>query len=275
MPEGVVIVSLQMYDWPEAATANDAFWARARQALAADGIAAPDRLTRCPDLASCWRDPALLLGQTCGYPLVLGLAGAAQVVARPVHAAEGCGPGGTYRSALVARRAAAGTPLEGFRGARVAVNGWDSQSGFNTLAAMLDGLEASGEPFFGSARVTGAHRASALAVAGGEADLAAIDCVSWAMFAAAEPEAHARLAVVGWTGEAPSLPYITAPAHADLVPALRAALAEAAASGPRHLALPVAVVAAARADYAPIAAMAARAARVAFAPGRPRHGSAH
>lgn len=263
-----MIASLQMYDWPESRAANDAFWAHVRTSLRAAGIAAPDVLSRPDDLTLPWRDPALLLGQTCGYPLTLGLAGDTLVVARPVHAAEGCGPG-TYRSAFVARREDALMPLAGFRGRRAAVNEWASQSGFNTFAASLaEGGADARAPFFASTLITGAHRASALAVAAGQADIAAIDCVSWAIFARAEPEAAGCLAVIGWSAEAPTLPFITAPSNAALLPALRAALADAADKAPADPAVPTGVIPATREDYAPITAMAARAAGIAFSPER-------
>lgn len=264
-----MIACLQMYDWPETAAAHDGFWRSVAAALSARGIAAPAELTRGPDLAAPWRSPGLLLGQTCGYPLTLGLAGDAEVVGRPVHAAEGCGRG-SYRSAFVARREDAGTPLASFRGRRAAVNEWNSQSGFNVFADALARLDRPVGPFFGAAHVSGGHRASALAVAAGEADLASIDCVSWALFAEHEPAAAAALTVIGWSAEAPSLPYITAAGNAGIREALRAALAEAAGGAPPDPALPVDVVGASRADYAPIAAMAARAAAVDFAPGAPR-----
>jgi ABC-type phosphate/phosphonate transport system substrate-binding protein len=261
-----VIAALQMYDWPEVAPRTDAFWDDVAAALAEEGIAAPAALERPADLSAAWLDPALLLGQSCGLPFVSGLCGGAVAVARPVYAAEGCGAG-TYRSALVCRAGEEG-PLEAFRGRVAAVNEYGSQSGCNALA---DAVRPLGDEFFGDVVLTGAHRASALAVARGEADLAAVDAVAWALFAEFEPEARRKLAVLGWTEEMPALPFITGGVHADRAPAVFRALARAAR--PENAAgLPVWVLPAADSDYDPIRAMAARVRGLRLAPSAPRLG---
>lgn len=256
-----MIAALQMYDWPEVRGRTDAFWAAVTQALRDEGIAAPEQLSRPVDLAATWRDPALLLGQSCGLPYVSGLCGEAVPVARPVYDAEGCGAG-TYRSALVCRADENG-PLEGFRGRVAAVNEYGSQSGCNALA---DAVRPLGDGFFGEVLLTGAHRASALAVAAGQADIAAIDAVAWALFGEIEPAAHDRLAVLGWTPETPVLPFITAPAHRARIPALWRALAAAARPG-NPIGVPIGALPAEAPDYAPIRAMARRVAGLRLAPG--------
>ena len=66
------------------------------------------------------------------------------------------------------------------------------------------------------------------AVADGRADLAAIDCRSWALAQRFE-DAAASLTVVGWTALRPGLPYITGRRTAPaVVVAMRSALAELA-----------------------------------------------
>jgi ABC-type phosphate/phosphonate transport system substrate-binding protein len=110
--------------------------------------------------------------------------------------------------------------LAGFRGARLAVNGFDSQSGWGSIlhhAAQL----ADGGPFFGEITVSGAHRASAAMVAEGAADLAAVDFVSWRLARRFVPGA-AALRVLMLTDPTPGLPLIAAPGtevdrHADAV----------------------------------------------------------
>ncbi|MEM0942652.1 MAG: PhnD/SsuA/transferrin family substrate-binding protein, partial [Pseudomonadota bacterium] len=201
-----------------------------------------------------------LLGQTCGLPLTLGLAAPAQPFARPSYGVEGCGSG-TYRSVLLAREA--GT-LADFQGARAAINGWDSQSGCNALKDAVAGYPA---PFFREVRVTGAHRASADALWAGEADLCALDAVAWALYQMAEPARAAVLHPVGWSAVTPSLPYVTSPAFAAHAPALVAALEAAIQALPPSPALPVAVMPASLADYAPIAEMNARVAGLPLGPG--------
>lgn len=119
-----------------------------------------------------------------------------------------------YRSVLVVRADDAEAPL-GAR--RVAVNGYDSLSGWVSLRAVVHPL--------GPVLVTGAHARSVEAVQHGDADLACIDAVTWALLQRYRPAAVAGLAVVGHGPEIPCLPLITARPH-DVEP-LRTALADA------------------------------------------------
>jgi ABC-type phosphate/phosphonate transport system substrate-binding protein len=100
------------------------------------------------------------------------------------------------------------------RGLRFAFNERHSMSGYLALARDLakSGIiaEEAAFPAFWSAMVeTQAHRASVLAVAEGRADVAAIDCRTWAYCRRYEPAA-AALAVIGWTAPRMGLPFITA-----------------------------------------------------------------
>ena len=76
------IACLPMYDMEEIHWANDALWAAiARELKAADVESVPENLTRSDSPEMLWRHPGLLLGQTCGYPLVTMLESQVQVVA--------------------------------------------------------------------------------------------------------------------------------------------------------------------------------------------------
>jgi ABC-type phosphate/phosphonate transport system substrate-binding protein len=216
------VAALPMYDWPEARDANDGFWARVRDGLRARGVAAPEALSRdLPPMAG-WTHPRLLLGQTCGLPLVGALAGRVAVVGAEDRGLPGCPPG-WYRSAVVARADDPREALADFRGAALAVNGFDSQSGWGSILHHAAPL-AEGGRFFGRIRVTGAHVASVDRVAEGAADLAAIDLVTWGYCLRHRPAAG-RLRVLMLTEPTPGLPYIAAPGTD--VAALRAALADA------------------------------------------------
>jgi len=266
-----MIADLPMYDWPEQRAETDSFWAAVAAELRAVAIEAPERLARPADPAAGWCEPDLLLGQTCGMPFVSGHCGEAVVVARPDYGLAEARDG-SYRSVIVVRRdevAAAGPEaLPRWRGRRVAVNEWRSYSGHIALRAHLAGLgQGAGKPFFGAAVLSGSHRASALMVARGAADIAALDGVVWALLGRHEPATAARLAPVGMTAPAPALPYIAGPRHAARAAALAAALDRAAAATSPHPGLPRRVAPASAADYAPIRASARRAAGVAFAPG--------
>ncbi len=203
------IASLGMYDPPELRGANDALWSaiagHLRMAELAD---VPDRLdrTRAPD--EIWADPDLLLAQACGYPLATQWRDRLRYVATPRYAAAGC-EGATHRSRLVVRRDDAAIALPALRGRRAAVNADDSNSGMNLLRALVAPLAIDGG-FFGSIVWTGSHHASARAVASGEADIAALDCVTFAHLERAEPASMRRLRTLAWSAPSPGLPLVTA-----------------------------------------------------------------
>jgi ABC-type phosphate/phosphonate transport system substrate-binding protein len=192
-----------MYDFPELRWATDALWA----AIAARVPGAPARLARGRALMDVWTDPALLLAQTCGYPLVTSLAGKVRLVAVPRYRAAGCA-GILYRSAVIVRADEPAACLADLRGRRCAVNGAESNSGMNVLRAAIAPL-AERARFFGSVIMTGAHDASVGAVARGDADVAAIDCVTWAQLQRLRPGAVAGLRVLAWTAATSGLPLIT------------------------------------------------------------------
>lgn len=262
-----MIAALQMYDWPEVHGRNNTFWARVRAYLVNSGIDAPEHLSRPENLHAPWTQPDLILGQTCGLPLVLGLAGDATVLGRPCYGVP-MATDGTYRSALVCRTDAPERLAE-FRGTRAAVNDFQSQSGCNALANAVMDLSGN-DPFFSQVVVSGAHRASAIAVAEGRADLAAIDAVAWAMFEEWEPEHFARLRVLSWTVETPILPYIQSSGQTHQADLVFLALRQAARqTGALEICLPVDVKPAKSADYQAIRDIADRTRGVRLAPGAP------
>ena len=245
-----MIAALPMYDWPEVADATDALWAALRPRLADAGFAPPETLTRDRPLADIWGDADLLFAQTCGMPYVAGDARAARLVGTPIYEVEGCA-GPAYRSAVVARK---GTAVEDLTGARFAANGYDSLSGWAAPLALL-GRAALGAPV-----LTGAHRASVVAVAEQRADFAAIDAVAWDLARRFEPAAEA-LEAVAWTDPAPATPFVTSARHDGRErAALRAALADTLASSeaaPARETLKLAgVVPASDPDYDPVRALA-------------------
>lgn len=199
-----MIASLGMYDRPETAAANDRFWALIRDGLRARGIAAPEALTRGEKAyGPAWADPALVLSQTCGFPYRARLHGQVTLVGTPDHGLPDCPPG-HYASVLVARPDDART-LPEFRTARFAFNDGLSQSGW---AAPQNHAWTMGF-HFAPTLATGSHRASALAVAEGRADIAALDALTWHMLRRWEP-GLAHLREVARTAPTPALPYIAA-----------------------------------------------------------------
>lgn len=204
-----MIVSLPMYERAQTRAANDRLWALIRAQL----DEGPAHLQRDDDLWAQWCAPDLLLSQTCGYPYRARLHDKVTLIGAPDNRLDGCEPG-FYNSVFVARRTAA---LDAFDGARFAYNEAMSQSGW---AAPMVHATAAGVRF-GALVLTGAHRNSAQCVADGNADIAALDALSWRMMQRWDPFA-ANLHEVARTAPTPALPFISAP-NAD-APALRAAL---------------------------------------------------
>ena len=210
------IATLPMYDWPERRAETDARWAKLRDALHAEGFDAPETLTRDGDLEMLWLSPDLLIGETCSHPLATVLDGRVRYVATPVHRVPGCG-NATYRSAILRKGSDADMPAPRRTFAprfapkavagRQAANSADSMSGWVALARDRKALGMA-PPDNAEIIWTGSHRASIRAVAAGETDYAAIDCVTWAIAQEHEPAAK-DVYVAGWTASRPALPLIT------------------------------------------------------------------
>lgn len=195
-----MIASLPMYDLPALQGANDRYW----QAIRARLGQGPERLTRGGDLRAQWLHPDLVLSQTCGYPYRAHLHGKVTLVGTPDYRLPGCPPG-HYRSIFVARADDARDSLDAFRDARFAFNEALSQSGW---AAPLTHARALGFAFEHLCE-TGGHLNSALAVAEGQADLAALDALTW-VFLQRHHEVARSLKEVDATVPTPVLPYICA-----------------------------------------------------------------
>jgi ABC-type phosphate/phosphonate transport system substrate-binding protein len=220
------LTALPMYDLPEVAAATDALWSGLARRLRAAGMkGVPDRLERGSDPRRVWRSPDLLFAQTCGFPLTHEFDGRLALIATPRYAAGGC-EGPTYRSRIVVR---ADDPRERFRdfaGAVAAINSEDSHSGFNILRWRV--AQEGRSPFFRQVERTGAHVASLAAVQTGKADIAAIDCVTFALLERHRPGAIAGIRVLEDTPVAPALPFVTAGGRGpEELQVLRRALADA------------------------------------------------
>ncbi|MFC5583625.1 phosphate/phosphite/phosphonate ABC transporter substrate-binding protein [Nitratireductor kimnyeongensis] len=229
------IAALPMYDWPECRNETDAHWDRLRDGLRAQGVDAPEALSRGDDLRALWRNPNLLLAQTCWGPMEAGLARHVQVVGQPDYSAYEGGAGALYSSAVVMRKDVTGRdvtaplhgrallPLDLMRDTRLAYNETLSRSGF---LALIQDLKEAGEgiEIFAERLETGGHRASLEAVRDGRADVCAVDCRSWALAQRFVPGLD-KLCVVGWTARRLGLPYITShETDAETLASLRAVL---------------------------------------------------
>lgn len=191
-----------MYLRAETEPALNLFWGLIRDGIIARGAALaedlPEALEAPESLWQLWESPEMILGQCCSLPWRGRLRGKVEYVTTLDHALPGCPPG-HYNSVVVTRPG--GTP-EGV----VAYNSRNSQSGWATAREVM----AEGRARVSGVLSTGAHLASAHAVAEGRADWACIDAQTWAMFGRWEPvtgqlEEHFR------TAPTPGLPLICAP----------------------------------------------------------------
>jgi ABC-type phosphate/phosphonate transport system substrate-binding protein len=222
------IAALPMYNVTPALAAD---W----RALLGDVLQAVDPHARIAapgdDLHALWRRPDLLVSQTCGYPLVSGLHEQVQLIATPEFDAPGC-TGSDYSSVLITRADAPFDTLEACRGARAAYNQDDSNSGMNVFRHAVAPL-ARGGRFFSEVIRTGSHLGSLRAVAENRADLAAIDCVTFAFVRDEMPELAQQVREIGWTAASPGLPLIAAnTVPQGMIESLRAALNQATAAQP-------------------------------------------
>jgi ABC-type phosphate/phosphonate transport system substrate-binding protein len=224
---------ISMYDVPELRPTIEAWWAGLARHWRAAGLEdIPDSTDMPDELCELWLAPDLFIAQTCGYPLTHRLKDRVTLVATPCYAVDGC-VGPSYHSVIVVRRDSGLQGLDDIAGKVAAINGHDSQSGWNALRHSLIGKGA-------PARIveTGGHRRSMAAVREGRADVAAIDCVSYAHLQGVAPEEVAPLRVIARSASAPSLPYVT---RRDISPTdlqklragLRAAVADPALAGTR------------------------------------------
>jgi len=265
--DAVFVAALPMYDFPWTADAQDALWTALAGRLRRAGFAAPDALTRDRAPEDVWRDPKLLFGQTCGYPYVTALERRVALIATPSYGFEGC-EGAAHCSFIVVRRGDERRALRQFRGARAALNARDSNTGMNLFRAALAPL-ARAETFFASVEVTDSHAASASAVAEGRADIAAIDCVTFALLKRGRAELTDAVEIVARSAFAPGLPFI---ASARLAPgaieavrvALWATLDDPALAAARAALGLTGALALRPIDYAPIAELEREAIRLGY-----------
>jgi len=153
------------------------------------------------------RDPRLLFGHTCGYPLMTRLGDALTPFCVPVFDAPGT-EGRLYRSRFIVPAQSSIEFLQQCRGQVVAVNSLDSNSGMNLLRHALAQLGAR-PGFFSEVLLTGGHLQSLEAVAENRAQLAAIDCVSLQLIAGLYPQKLAAVRVVGDSEATCGLPLVT------------------------------------------------------------------
>jgi ABC-type phosphate/phosphonate transport system substrate-binding protein len=204
-----------MYDLPELRAATDQWWSGLARHFGDLGIDdAPQTLAAAPaDRYSHWLSESMLFSQTCGYPLTHRLAGGVKLLGTPCYDAPGCA-GPEYRSLIIVALDITAENLSDLASCRVAVNSFDSQSGWNALRPLAAALGGWDEVFSQTIE-SGSHALSADMVREGRADVAAIDCVTHALWLDVTPGRLAGTRVLEMSPAAPALPYITAATTPD------------------------------------------------------------
>ena len=223
--------SLPMYDLLEVRPALDAIWADLAMRLTRMGVRdVPATLMHGRPLSELWPDPHLLLSQCCGYDLVSAYAGKLRPIATPRYTAPGC-RGSRYSSVVVVREGCPARGIAELRGKACAINGPESHSGMSALRALVAPFSRRGR-FFSEIKISGTHGDSLAMISAGEADVAAIDCVTYSLLARHRPAALAGLRPLCRTALAPGIPFVTrADASEALVDRLRSAIVETFESG--------------------------------------------
>lgn len=197
-----------MYDLPELRRPHDLLFSCLRNLLDEAGVGPlPDELDRATELGEHWSSEDLLFSQICGVEVGRHQAGAFEILAAPRFAFPGCEEGG-YRSVLLVRGDDAARAPEDLFGRRLAINSWRSHSGCSALIDLFAPLGQSGR-FFSDVTVTGAHEHSIRLLRAGEADFAAIDCVTFGLLELHRPGFLDGTRSIGLTGRYPAPPYVT------------------------------------------------------------------
>ena len=224
------IASFPMYDGVTPTSYTDHFWSIFCKNADFEVPFELDRSSTCHDV---WTSgSALVLSQSCGYPVVKIYSEYVRIVGTPVYDVNGCS-GPYYFSAIVgstSQRTLEDILREG--SVTIAINSFDSFSGWLLLlSAIYDTAYASGvnlQEIVTRIVVTGAHVESMLAVKDGIADIAAIDCVTLALARKHFPHKTEGVEIIGGSSPAPALPIITHKEASDAyVNSLRAALRKA------------------------------------------------
>ena len=190
----MTIASLAMYPFVAIRPDQERLWNAVRARLSFE---APDLDWTIEHDEACRRDD-LLIGQTCGWPLITDLASRVRVVGTFDCDVDGAADG-TYYSLLVSGDPEPLIEILHRPGLKVAANSSDSLSGWVSLysVAVSHGVRLDAVEW------TGSHASSVEAVRVGRADLAAIDSVSWTHLDTT------GLSVVGRGPRIPCLPLVT------------------------------------------------------------------
>jgi len=204
----MLIASLPMYNIPEISKASSSLWSGIAKYLRLEGIKkVPDKLVFDQTLHTLWNDPDLLLSQCCGYDVVRRFESTLTPLAVPYFDVDEC-KDGEYSSLVVVGDDCRFDDVLDMHGTIAAINGPESHSGMSSLRHLVAPRHTDGR-FFNDVLISGAHVESLGMLRRQEADVAAIDCVTYTLLSAYQPEALAGTRVLGRTYHSPAPPYVT------------------------------------------------------------------
>jgi len=148
----------------------------------------------------------VLIGHTCGYPYIKTWQSTHTPLCAPIFDFDGC-RGKEYSSWLISHRDNPGETLQDFKNKTVAINGYNSNSGMNVLRHDVARI-AGGKSFFNEVVVSGGHLASIEMISNQNAELAAIDTVTYALLAQEKLFHPGDLKIIGQSAFTSPLPFI-------------------------------------------------------------------
>jgi ABC-type phosphate/phosphonate transport system substrate-binding protein len=169
--------------------------------------------------------PEVLFSQVCGYPLETIFSGQAVRLGTPCYDAPGC-DGASHCGLFVVPAGSKVRELRDLRGSTLLLNHRHSNSGMNLPRRALADI-ADGHPFFARVIETGSHPGNLDRIARAEAEVTAVDNVTYAFWCHYRPEAARHVRVLAQTPPSPAIPFVTSAATpAATVEVLRSALRE-------------------------------------------------
>src|SRR5713101_3353508 len=196
-----------MYNLPEMRPVNAAFWTALRGLLAGANVDAPGNLLferpPVPDRIG----PEIVFSQTCGYPLETLFRGQAVQLGTPCYDAAGC-EGATHCGFFVVHADCRARDLRDLAGRVFLLNSRHSNSGMNLPRRALAEI-AGGKRFFSQVIETGSQPGNLDRISRGEADVTAVDCVTYAFWCRYRSEAAEHVRVLLRTPPSPAIPFVT------------------------------------------------------------------
>ena len=203
----LLTASFPMYDFPEIWSALDQFWSGLARHLKAEGIKnVPLKLAHGQSVQALWKNPDLLITQCCGYDVAYRYSTSLMPIAVPHYSAPGCS-GSEYSSFILVRDDNSATNVLDMQGSIAVINGPESHSGMSALRHLVASRSSQGS-FFSDIKISGSHIDSIECLKKGDADVAPIDCVTYALLEKYLPQSVWGLRILGRTFAAPAPPYV-------------------------------------------------------------------